>query len=152
MQQKLRKFSADYYLLIHTHSWRCQWRVMALVSAVPDEGDGLILCEWYLYSYDHTCSCHVTFKGLLWSSLCNLIDMFQLSLSSSFRFFSKIVQTSLIEALGISHHSSNMHCSAWVNWAVSCTGASWNEMNLTLTSFAACMRIYWILSAMSLEC
>jgi hypothetical protein len=89
---------------------------------------------------------------LLWSSLCNLIDMFQLSLSSSFRFFSKIVQTSLIEALGISHHSSNMHCSAWVNWAVSCTGASWNEMNLTLTSFAACMRIYWILSAMSLEC
>jgi hypothetical protein len=56
-----------------------------LVNAVHDESDGLILCEWHSLGYGCTQSCvsfgfagsdrMIVFKLLLWSFLCNLINL-----------------------------------------------------------------------------
>ncbi len=80
------QFWADYCILIYTiRSWSSQWR--QLVTAIHDEGDGLIVCEWHpqgskLHSF---LSCSLWFswsdkmatcKVLLWRFLCNLRHVF----------------------------------------------------------------------------
>jgi len=57
---------------------------MAAVTCIHVECDGLILFEWRLQGYDHTCSCVLvllqlmewfTFEVLLWRFLCDLTAM-----------------------------------------------------------------------------
>jgi hypothetical protein len=58
-----------------------------LVNAIHDESDGLILCEWHSLGYGCTQSCvsfgfagsdrMIVFKLLLWSFLCNLINLWR---------------------------------------------------------------------------
>jgi hypothetical protein len=48
-----------------------------LITAIHDEGDGLMLCDLHTQGYDCTfvLGTIVPFKALLWNFLCDLIDM-----------------------------------------------------------------------------
>jgi hypothetical protein len=45
------------------------WDEWQVVTAIHSGGDGLILCEWVSWDYDHTCSCHFHFGLLEWTQL-----------------------------------------------------------------------------------